>query len=72
MRGEKREAIKEINVYLAVNPLDVEAWLELADIYLKDLNYKYALFCYEEILLQFPKNIHYLMKVAEVRICLLH
>ena len=51
MKGEKREAIKEINIYLAVNPLDVEAWLELADIYLKDLNYKYALYCYEEILL---------------------
>lgn len=49
-----------------MNPLDAEAWLELADIYLKDLNYKYALYCYEEIILQFPKNIHYLMKVAEV------
>ena len=71
MKGEKREAIKEINTYLAVNPLDTEAWLELADIYLKDLNYKYGLHCYEEIILQFPKNIHYLMKVAEVNIIIL-
>ena len=51
MKGEKREAISELNKYLAINPLDTEAWLELADIYLKDLNYKYALFCYEEIIL---------------------
>ena len=34
MTGEHNDAIKAINSYLEENPADIEAWLELADVYL--------------------------------------
>ena len=45
---------------------DVEAWLELADIYLERLIYPKALYCYEEALIINPKNFYFFVKIAEV------
>ena len=50
------EAITLLNKYLEVNQQDVDAWLELTDIYLSKLNYSKAQFCYEEILTLQPNN----------------
>ena len=43
-------AIKVLNKYLESNQEDMEAWQELAEIYLEKQNYSKALFCYEEFL----------------------
>lgn len=55
-----------MNVYLEDNPNDGEAWLELADFYLETLNYSRALFCYEELVLLYPKKYMYMMRIAEI------
>lgn len=60
------EAINELNKLLEENMCDKEAWLELADIYLEKLNYQRALFCYEQVCLLSPKNMHYFVKCAEI------
>ena len=45
-------AIDILNKYLEVAQDDVEAWTELADIYLTKQNYAKAIHCYEEQLSQ--------------------
>jgi len=64
--GEKVQAIIELNKYLDENMVDKEAWLELADIYLENLDYPKALYCFEQVILLAPKNFHYYVKAAEL------
>jgi len=64
--GEISQAIEELNKFLQANLCDREAWLELADMYLEKLNYQKALFCYEQICLITPKNMHYFVRCAEL------
>lgn len=60
------EAITLLNKYLEVNQQDIEAWLELTDIYLSKLNYSKAQFCYEEILTLQPNNPIVNLQFAEM------
>lgn len=55
-----------MNDYLYHNSSDGEAWMELADVYLENMSYNKALFCYEELLILFPKKFFYMMKIAEI------
>lgn len=44
----------------------MEAWYELADVYLSKQNYEKAQFCYEEILSNQPNNYLVNLKYAEI------
>ena len=46
---------------------DYEAWLELCDLYLMELDYVKAAYCMEELLMSNPHNHLYHQKYAEVR-----
>ena len=48
-----------------MNQDDVEAWIELSDIYLSKQNFTKALFCYEEIISNMPKNYLVNLRYAE-------
>ena len=48
-----------------MNQDDVEAWIELSDIYLSKQNFTKALFCYEEIIANMPKNYLINLRYAE-------
>jgi tetratricopeptide (TPR) repeat protein len=60
------EAIKQLNQYLTVYMADVEAYAELADLYLSLQDYKKAAFCVEELILNNPHNYLYHLKYADV------
>mmetsp|Transcript_5027 Transcript_5027/g.12061 ORF Transcript_5027/g.12061 Transcript_5027/m.12061 type:complete len:135 (+) Transcript_5027:520-924(+) len=45
---------------------DVEAWQELADLYLSEMQLEHAKFCYEELILHAPQNYIYHLKYAEI------
>lgn len=55
-----------LNKYAEANQEDVEAWTELADMYLARQNYSKALYCFEEMLMQQPKNYQVNLKYAEM------
>lgn len=55
-----------LNEHLKEFPTDVEAWHELGEIYLKHGSFKYALYCFEEILLHNPRNIYIVLTIAEI------
>lgn len=65
-RGKTLEAIKELNEFLNVFMSDTEAWLELADLYIKNNEYGRAGFCLEELLLTNPHHYLYHLKYAEI------
>jgi cytochrome c-type biogenesis protein CcmH/NrfG len=48
-----------------MNQEDVEAWLELADLYLHKQNFTKALYCYEEMIIVMPKNYLINLRYAE-------
>lgn len=52
--GNNDEYIKNINLYLNLQPTDLMAWSELADEYQKIGHYDKSIFCLKEILLQEP------------------
>lgn len=62
----KDEAVQTINSLLKVNMADVQAWFELSEIYISQMNYQKAAFCFEEILVQKPSNYLYNLKYAEL------
>jgi len=66
-KGKTSEAITSLTEYLQVFMADLDAWAELADIYLKEQMYKQAVFCYEELILADPQNYHYYTKCAEIK-----
>ena len=59
------EAIQVLNKFIEMNQEDVEAWLELADIYLSKQNFLKALYCYEEMIATMPKNYLINLRYAE-------
>lgn len=59
------QAIQVLNKFVEMNQEDVEAWLELADLYLNKQNFTKALFCYEEMLIIMPKNYLINLRYAE-------
>ena len=70
MKSQNRikEYIEALNDYLKVYQADQEAWLELCDVYLSELEYSKAAFCLEELILMHPYNHVYHQKFADVRI----
>lgn len=64
--GDVWGSIERLNKYIESNPTDTEAWLELADMYMRSQDYTNALFCYEEILMITPDNLHIMNKIAEI------
>ncbi|KAL4489890.1 hypothetical protein ABPG72_010789 [Tetrahymena utriculariae] len=64
--GAYTNFVQKMNTYLEENPNDGEAWLELGDFYLENLNYPKALYCYEELILLYPKRYIYMTRVAEI------
>ncbi|KAM3131884.1 hypothetical protein pb186bvf_016005 [Paramecium bursaria] len=64
------KAITLLNKYLQNFPQDLEAWLELADIFLESLEYQKAQYCMEEVLLlqsqESTKDTHYVTRIAEL------
>lgn len=59
-------AIKKMNAYLEIFHIDAEAWMELAQLYLKTNNFVGAKFCMEELILQNPYNHVYHQRYAEI------
>ena len=60
------EAIKELNEYLKKFMSDQEAWMELAELYISQQDYKKAKFCMEELILVNPQNHLYHQRYAEI------
>lgn len=66
-RGQKAEAIKELNDYLKGFMSDPEAWHELCNLYLSESEYSKAVFCMEEVLLHNPHSHLIHQRIAEIR-----
>lgn len=66
-RGQKVEAIKELNEYLKRFMSDQEAWHELCNLYLSESEFSKALFCMEEVLLHNPHSHLVHQRIAEIR-----
>lgn len=61
-----KDYVNELNNYIDIYPLDKEAWLELADVYMEYLNYEKALYCYEEVLILDPESLNNMMRIGEL------
>lgn len=66
-RGERHEAIREMNEYLKTFLNDNETWLELSQLYLQEGDYARAAHCIEELVLSNPHNSLYLRRLGEIR-----
>lgn len=62
--SNNEEYIKNLNLYLVVQPSDLIAWAELADQYTKIGHYDKAIFCLQEVLLQEPFSYTIFYKVG--------
>eukprot|EP01089_Gocevia_fonbrunei_P017925 TRINITY_DN5968_c0_g1_i2.p1 TRINITY_DN5968_c0_g1~~TRINITY_DN5968_c0_g1_i2.p1 ORF type:complete len:186 (+),score=47.05 TRINITY_DN5968_c0_g1_i2:346-903(+) len=62
----RHRAVEELNDYLKIFMADVPAWQELGDLYLDEQQYKFAAYCYEELILAEPLNYHFHLKYAEI------
>lgn len=62
--GNIGHCIRVLNKYLETYPNDLEAWLELGEIYLARQDYEKAQYCFEELLTSFQDDPHLLLKVA--------
>ncbi|KAF0974347.1 hypothetical protein FDP41_006379 [Naegleria fowleri] len=60
------ESVQALNKYLQIYQNDLEAYEELADIYLTLGDYKSALFCIEEMILSSPENYIFHLKYADI------
>lgn len=66
-KGMIPEAAKELNDYLKKFLNDTEAWLELCEMYLEEMDYTKAAFCMEELILTNPYNHLYHQRYAEIK-----
>jgi len=64
--GKTELAIQELNRYLETFQGDVEAWDELADIYISECHYQQAAFAYEEVLLASPQDFWVVLRYGEI------
>ena len=65
-QNKTKEYISELNDYLKMFQADHEAWLELCDVYLYEMEYTKAAFCLEELILMHPHNHVYNQRYADV------
>uniref|UniRef100_H2YIZ8 ER membrane protein complex subunit 2 n=1 Tax=Ciona savignyi TaxID=51511 RepID=H2YIZ8_CIOSA len=66
-KGFYGDAIKCLVSYLQTFMADNDAWLELAELYIKHLDYEKAAFCMEELLISNPFNHLYHQRYAEIK-----
>lgn len=66
-QNKVKEYINELNDYLKTYQADHEAWLELSEAYLNELEYAKAAFCLEELILMYPHNHVYYQRYADIR-----
>ncbi|ODQ67234.1 hypothetical protein NADFUDRAFT_11181, partial [Nadsonia fulvescens var. elongata DSM 6958] len=64
--GNEKSYIQALVKYLEYNPLDPEAWSELAETYYKTGNYPQAIYSLEEILLQLPQTYNIYARIGEI------
>lgn len=62
-----REYVNELNEYLKLFQADHEAWLELCDAYLNEMDFGKAAFCLEELILMYPHNHVYHQRYADIK-----
>lgn len=62
-----KEYVNELNDYLKLYQADHEAWLELCEAYLNELEYSKACFCLEELILMHPHNHVYYQRYADIK-----
>lgn len=62
-----KEYISELNEYLKNFQADHEAWLELCEAYLNEMEFAKASFCLEELILMNPHNHVYHQKYADIK-----
>lgn len=60
-------AIKQLSVYLQTFAADQDAWMELADLYIEQMDYNKAGFCVEELILTNSFNHLYHQRYAEIK-----
>lgn len=56
-----------LNDYLKLFQADHEAWLELSDAYLREMEFTKAAFCLEELILMNPHNHCYHQRYADIK-----
>lgn len=66
-QNKPREYITELIEYLKFFQADHEAWLELSDAYLNEMEFSKAAFCLEELLLMNPHNHCYHQRFADIK-----
>jgi len=66
-QNKTKEYINELNDYLKLYQADHEAWLELCEAYLNELEYSKACFCLEELILMYPHNHVYYQRYADIK-----
>jgi len=62
-----KEYINELNDYLKTYQADHEAWLELCEAYLNEMEFSKAIFCLEELILMYPHNHVYYQRYADIK-----
>lgn len=62
-----KDYINELNDYLKFFQADHEAWLELCDAYLNEMEFVKAAFCLEELILMYPHNHVYHQRFADIK-----
>jgi len=66
-QNKTKEYINELNDYLKLYQADHEAWLELCEAYLNEMEYSKACFCLEELILMHPHNHVYYQRYADIK-----
>ena len=65
-RGRLADAARKLVAHLNIVCADADAWLQLADLFLSQQQYRKAAFCMEELILINPMNYVYHLRYAEV------
>ena len=63
--GDLAGAVEQLNRVVCVGMSDVEAWLELADVFQHANSLRHAAFCLEQVLLAMPWNTRVWVRAAE-------
>lgn len=66
-KGDRLEAIRQLNDYLKTFINDTEAWLQLGELFLLEGDYMKAAHCMEEVILAQPHNSVFLRRLADIR-----
>ena len=68
LKNKNRDgAIKQLTIYLQTFAADQDAWMELADLYIEQMDYNKAGFCIEELILANTFNHLYYQRYAEIK-----